>query len=61
MLPATSGYYQTRQAFPASDGTYNVEPQEVPEYIPVRFPFNMTVGPTPPSNPAVNDVWVDTS
>jgi hypothetical protein len=58
--------------FPAGDGTYFrglipagqdssykrafYKPQVV-----VQYPFNLSVGPTPPEDPEVGDVWIDTS
>ena len=31
-----------------------------PEIV-IQYPFNLSVGPTPPDNPQVGDVWIDTS
>jgi hypothetical protein len=31
------------------------------DFIDSLRPFNMTIGPTPPVDPEVNDLWIDTN
>lgn len=48
---------QYKPIFPAGDGDYH-QTQSEPEVL-VRY--KMTVGPIAPTNPDINDIWIDTS
>jgi hypothetical protein len=51
---------QVDPVFPAGDGTYYPGGTATSEIV-LRLPYHLFVGPTAPSDPEVNDIWIDTS
>jgi hypothetical protein len=58
-LVITTGTQQN-PIFPAGDGTYHQDTSGISEIV-ISLPYHLFVGPTAPSNPQVNDIWIDTS